>query len=134
MTRPHQPQRPSVKSGFAAITSILVILVVLVLIGISTSYLGIGNAQMSLGQSRGEHTLQLVESCVEDALLYYNNSGTIPSSRTTPQGSCTLTVNSSDATNVNFTTTATLNPNSHSIQVSATRVSNVTVVNWTQIN
>ena len=134
MTRSQAVLPRYAKSGYAAITSIIVILVVIVLVGIATSILSIGNAQMSLGQSKSEGALALVESCIEDALLYYNSNGTIPLSRTTPIGTCSITINSTTATSATFTTTGTIIPYSKSVQVVANRVGSVSVVNWVQIN
>jgi len=122
------------KSGYAAITSIIVILVVIVLVGIATSYLSLGNAMMSLGQSKGEGTRSLVESCIEDALLRYNKTNVLPTSITTPLGTCTLTIDIQTGSAATFTTSATLGNNSKSIQVSSTRTGSVAVVNWIQTN
>lgn len=134
MTRPQVALPHYVKNGYAAITSIIVILAVIVLVGIATSLLSIGNAQMGLGQSKSESTLALVESCIEYALLNYNNNGTVPTTSTTPLGSCTIVVDSTTATSATFTTTASISPYTKSIQVVANRINSVTVVNWVQIN
>ncbi|MEI8232433.1 MAG: hypothetical protein WCG44_01680 [bacterium] len=134
MTQPQAVLPAYAKGGYAAIISILVVLVVIVLVGIATSLLSIGNAQMSLGQSKSENDLALVESCIEDALLYYNNNSTIPASRTNPLGTCSITLDSSTATSVTFTTVGTTGSYTRSVQVSANRVGSVAVVNWIQIN
>lgn len=134
MTRPQAVLPHYVKKGYAAITSVIVVLAVIVLVGIATSIMSIGNAQMSLGQSHSEEAIALVESCIEDALLYYNNNGTVPTTRTVPLGSCNITVDSTTATSATFTTTATIAPYTRSIQVLANRVGSVAVANWVQIN
>lgn len=134
MTQPQAVLPHYARSGYAAITSVIVILVAIILVGIATSTLSIGNAQMSLGQSKSEETVSLVESCIEDVLLYYNKQGTIPLSRTTPLGTCTITVDSSTATSSTFTTTGSISPHTRSVQVTANRIGSVTVVNWMQTN
>lgn len=134
MTQLQVVLQPYAKKGYAAITSIIVTLVVIVLVGIASSILSIGNAQMSLGQSNSEATLSLVESCIEDALLKYNVSGAVPTSRTTPLGTCTITIDSTTPTSTTFTTVGTISAHNHSIQVVANRVGSVIVANWIQIN
>lgn len=134
MTQQRLPQPVSVKSGYAAIISIIVILAVIVTVGIAVTTLSIGNAQMSLGQSKGEGSLSLVNSCIQDALLTYNNSGLPPSSVTLPIGTCTIVVDSSTPTSSTFTTTGTMSGYTKSIQVTANRTSSVSIVNWIQSN
>lgn len=134
MTQPQAVLPHYAKSGYAAITSVIIILVVIVLVGLATSLLSIGNAQMSLGQSKSEQALALVESCIEDTLLYYNTNNTIPASRTNPLGTCSIILNSSTATSATFTTTGTIGSYTKSAQVNANRISNVSVVNWIQTN
>jgi hypothetical protein len=127
-------QPASVKSGYAAIISIIVILAVIVTVGLAVTTLSIGNAQMSLGQSKGEGALSLVNSCIEDTLVKYNDTGLVPLSITTPLGSCTNTLDSSTPTSSTFTTSATVGNYSKSIQVAANRTTSVNVVNWIQTN
>ncbi len=134
MTQQRLAQPASVKKGYAAIISIIVILAVIVTVGIAVTTLSIGNAQMSLGQSKGEGSLSLVNSCIQDALIAYNNSGLPPASVTLPIGTCTIVVDSSTPTSSTFTTTGTVAGYTKSIQVTANRTSLVSVVNWIQSN
>lgn len=134
MTQPRAVLPRYARSGYAAITSIIVILAVVVIVGITTSILSIGNAQMSLGQSNSEASLSLVESCIEDALLVYNRTGSIPTSRATPLGTCAITIDNSTATSTTFTTTGTIGIYTRNIQVVADRIGSVAVANWVQIN
>ena len=57
------------QKGFIAFTSILVITVVVLAIAVSTSILGIQEANTSLGAKKGIETLTIAESCAEEALL-----------------------------------------------------------------
>lgn len=123
-----------VKKGYAAIISILVLIPIIIVIGLTTSRLGIGNAQMSLGDSKSTEVITLIESCINDALLSYNEQGSLPITISTPQGTCTLTINTTTSSGLTFTTIATISGYTHDIQVTAERGANVTVVNWTQIN
>jgi hypothetical protein len=134
MTQQHPVPRASVKKGYAAIISIIVILAVIVTVGLAVTTLSIGNAQMSLGQSKGEGNLSIVESCIEDALLTYNNTSLVPVSVTLPPGSCTITIDSSTPTSSTFTTSSTSSNYSRSIQVTADRTTNINIVNWIQTN
>lgn len=134
MTQQLLVPQASVKSGYAAIISIIVILAVIVTVGLAVTTLSIGNAQMSLGQSKGEDNLSIVESCIEDALLTYNNTGLVPTSITLPNGTCTINLDSSTPTSSTFTTTSTFSNYSRSIQVTADRTTGVSIVNWIQTN
>ncbi len=134
MTQQLQAQPASVKKGYAAIISIIVILAVIVTVGIAVTTLSIGNAQMSLGQSKGEGATSLVNSCIADALVRYNNTGIVVSGITLPTGSCTITIDSSTPTSSTFTTTGTLSGYSKSIRVTADRTTQVSIVNWIQTN
>ena len=134
MTQQHPVPPASVKGGYAAIISIIVILAVIVTVGLAVTTLSIGNAQMSLGQSKGEGNLSIVESCIEDALLSYNNTSVVPTSVTLPIGTCTITLDSSTPTSSTFTTTSTSSNYSRSIEVTADRTTGVSIVNWIQAN
>lgn len=122
------------KSGYAAITSMLVVTAVLVMVGTGVSLLSIGNAQMSLGatQASGAHTL--AESCIEEALLKLNLNSSIPTSVTTPQGTCTITLDSQSGTTYTFSVTAAQNNRTKKITVSASRTNAVGVISWQEIN
>lgn len=136
MQLPQAPQPHFTKNipGFAAISSIIVILALIVVIGIGVTSIALGNAQMSLGQTQGEQTLALVNACIEDAMLYYNNNSTIPLTRTLPGGSCTIVLDSSTSTSATFTTTATLNGHTRSVQVVANRTTTVSPASWVITN
>lgn len=134
MQQPHPAQLPSVKQGYAAIISILVIMGVIVTVGMSVSVMSISNAQMSLGQSKGEEALSLANSCIEDALLTYNNLGTVPSSITLPSGNCTLNTISQTANNITFSTSVNVNNYQKTVTVQADRTTSVSVVNWIENN
>ena len=72
-------------SGYVALSSILIISVVIFTIGISVALLSVSESQLSLAGKKKEETVDFVESCVEDALLELNNSGSISSSFALPE-------------------------------------------------
>lgn len=96
------------KGGFIAITTVLLISAVVLATAVSAALLGIGQAQSSFAQTKGETTLNFVEGCTEDALLKLRASsfytgGTI----TRPEGSCLVTVSGvSSVYTLTVTTTA----------------------------
>ena len=116
--------------GFAAISSVIIIGVIALSILVSTSLMSISESQMSLGLYFGENASRLVESCAEDCLLRLNKTNTLPTSITTPFGSCSLTINSQSGKNWDFTINATKNNYSKSIRIQAVRDQTITVNSW----
>ena len=121
-------------SGFAAIITLLVVIVVVVLIGISVSLSSINNAQMGLGHTQSESNLSLADSCVEDALYKWNQTNVLPTSSISPLGTCTITQDSLIGNDITFTVLATSNNYTRTVQVVATRTTNVSVVSWKELN
>ena len=119
--------------GYVALSSILIISTVILVIGISVSLLSISESQLSLGEKKNEETVDFVEGCVEDALLELNNSGSISSTKTLPEGTCSVTIDSQSGNDWTFTVSGTQDSHTKNIQVSATRDTSVTVTSWKQV-
>src|SRR3972149_7439961 len=87
--------------GFAALISILVVSAVALAISMSISLLGIGEARSSLDFKKGQETLKIAESCVEDALLRRKNdpsyTGTGANALIVGDGECSISVSPSGA-------------------------------------
>ena len=90
-------------SGYIAISSVLVILAVTLTIFISVTLLSIDGAQVSLAEVQDAESVNIIDSCLEDALLYLNNNNSLPSSISLPEGSCNLTQGSHSGDNWVFT-------------------------------
>ena len=120
-------------AGYVALSSILVISVVILTIGISVSLLSISESQLSLAGKKKEETVDFVEGCVEDALLELNNGGSISSSLTLPEGTCSVTIDSQSGSDWTFTVTGSVDNYTKSIQVSANRGSTVTITSWKEV-
>lgn len=88
------------EKGFIALSTVLVIMSVIVAIVATVTLLSIGEGQSSLAIFKGEDNLDLLEGCVEDAMLKARSSATFgdpvgtPVTLTRPEGSCSVTVNS----------------------------------------
>lgn len=121
------------KRGYIALSSVLIIAFLVLTIGISVSYLAIGETQVSLGQLRKEEVTDFVESCVEDALLRLNENNAIPTTISLPQGTCIITINSHLGNNWTFTSVGTLQNHKKTILVQATRAVYITVSDWREI-
>ena len=121
------------QNGYIAISSVLVIMVVVMIIGTSVSLLSINDIQLSLSNKKSDEALDLVEGCVEDALIRLNEDNLIPATITIPQGACSVTINSQAGSNWTFTVTGTFNTYTKGVRVEAVRQSNVEVSSWTEI-
>ena len=120
-------------AGYVALSSILIISTVILVIGISVSLLSISESQLSLGEKKNEETVDFVEGCVEDALLELNNLGSISSTITLLEGTCSVTIDSQSGNDWTFTVSGTQDSHTKNIQVSATRDTSVTVTSWKQV-
>lgn len=121
------------QKGFIAISSVIIIAAVVLAISISVTYLAIGEGQSALATTKGEETLNLVESCIEEALMKIRSApnyagGTI----TFPTGSCSVTVIKQAN---NFTVTATNIGTDHirTLETKATRTGSITITSWKEI-
>lgn len=120
-------------AGYVALSSILVIGTVILTIGISVSLLSVSESQISLAEKKKEETVDLVEACVEDALLELNENSSIPSTINLPEGSCSVTINSQSGSDWTFTVTGTVDDHTKKVQVTANRGSSVTVTSWKEV-
>lgn len=131
--RLHHKCRNKIKlNGYAALIMVLSISVMLVVIGVSVAIISINQGQMSTIEQKKEVELAFVESCAAEALMRLNKTGAIPSTIILPLGTCSIT---STNTGANWTITATGSQENYTktIQISATRTTNVDVVSWNEI-
>lgn len=125
-----QQKSDHTKQGFIALVTVLVIGVVLVTIGYSVSLLSISEGQLAQSEKRNEAVLDLTEACVEDALLRLNNTNALTTTVILPEGTCTLTIDSTVGTTWTFTVSGSFQTLVKKIQVVATRGSTITVNSW----
>jgi len=79
------------KNGYIAITTILIVSVVVLALSTTVALVAIGEGQSALSASYGEDELQLVDGCVEDALLKVRASATYNGGTfTRPEGTCSV--------------------------------------------
>lgn len=121
------------QGGYVALSSILVIAAVVLTIGISVSLLAVSESQMSLAEKKKEETIDFVEGCVEEALLRLNKDGAIPTQILLPQGACDVIINSQSGNDWTFTTSGSVDNYKKSIQVSATRDTEVGISSWAEV-
>lgn len=123
----------STQQGYVAIATVLVITVVVLVVGLSVALLSVSDIQMSLAARKGDASRGLAESCIENALLELNETATISTPVTTPDGTCTITVNSQTGSTWTFTTTATREGYTTEIQVVVVRSNTLTITSWQEI-
>lgn len=121
------------QKGYIAIASILVITVVVLIIGTTVALLSVNDIQSSLSNKKSEEARDLVEGCAEDTLLQLNQTNTIPTSITIPEGSCSVTINSHTGNDWTFTVSGQFEAYQKTIQISATRNTTVVVTRWNDI-
>ncbi len=120
------------EQGFAALASVLVITAVVLIVGMSVSLLSINNVQNSLSAKKSEESLDLVEACVEEALLRINEDASLPAALTLPEGSCSVTVNAQAGSDWDVTVSGEFEGAIKSIRVVAERTNTVTITQWLQ--
>jgi hypothetical protein len=123
--------------GYIAFASLLVIAAVTLAVAVSTALLGLREAVTAFAFARGEETLKVAESCIEEALLRLRRSakytgGTL----SVGEGSCTVTVSGSPS-GVLLTSVGTIpGPPAFTkrILVSAKVVGNaVNILSWAEV-
>lgn len=122
------------QKGFIAITSVIIIASVVLAISLSATYLSIGEGQSALSLTEGEHTLNQVESCVEEALFKIRQSPTYAGGTLNHPDGFSCLINVVRVAN-NYTVTVT-NLNSdytRSIEVAANRTGQLSITSWKEI-
>lgn len=120
----------SKQRGFIAISSVLTVAAIVVTLGISVALVTINHLQSSFAYYQSKQVETLAEACGELALLELNETGTISSSITLPEGTCSVTIDSQTGANTTFTVSITQNTYTKSLQISANRTSTVEVQSW----
>ena len=120
------------QQGYVALASILVITAITVIISVSVSLLTVNELQSSLATKKGIEAHLLVEGCIEDLLLELNKEGTLSTTITLPEGSCSATIDSQVGNDSTFTVTGSFDGYTSTTQVTATRDTSVSVSNWQQ--
>lgn len=121
-------------NGYIAIASMLVVTAVVVTVGILAAFSSIGNAQMALGGAQADGARSLAQACLEDALLKINKTALVPSTVSTPQGTCTITTDSQVGSDYTVSVTATKDNRTKKITTSVSRTTNVSVTSWLEQN
>lgn len=121
------------QNGYIAISSVLVIAAVVLVIGTTISLVSISEGQISLSSYQNDVVLDGVEGCTEDALLYLNENNSLPGTITTPQITCTITVNSQSGSNWTITVSGTQSGHTKNIQVQLIRTTTIAITDWQEI-
>lgn len=121
------------EGGYVAIVMVIVIAAILVIIGTSISFLAIDSGQASLSQKKREEVITISEACVAEVLLTLNETATIPSSVSLPEGSCSVVTNSQTGASWTFTVTSTVDGHTKAVQVTADRTTTVDITGWREI-
>lgn len=121
------------EKGYIALASVLVIAAIVITIGLSTSLLSVNEAQMSLSGKKSKESVDLVEGCVEDALMRINTSNTIPSQISLPEGTCNVTIDAQSGKDWTVTVTGTIDTYTKRVQATITRNTSVLITTWEEI-
>ena len=121
------------ENGYIAIASILVIAAVILMISTATALHSINDLQSARSTKQGQAALNLVEGCVEDALLRITKNLTLPTTISIPEGDCSATLNSQVGSNWTFTVNGTFDGSTKSIQVTAEKGSTTSITDWVEL-
>jgi len=116
--------------GYIALTSVLVIAAIILTVGTSVTLLSISEAQVSLASKKSLESLDFVEGCLEEALLYLNENNTLPSTAVLPQGSCSVTLNSQTSNTWDLTVAGSQNNYYKTLNAVIDRTGSVNITSW----
>jgi len=121
--------------GFVAISTVLILLSIVIAIGITVTYLSIGEARSSLSLYQGEDNLDFTEGCAEDVILKIrSNSSFSGTSFTRPEGICNVAYALSGPTNWDLTINSSTSTYQRKIRVIFTRnTTGITLTSWKEI-
>lgn len=129
------------QKGFIALVSILVISAVALTVSVSIALLGVGEASSSLSFKKGQESLKVAESCIEEALIRLRDNASYDpagASTTLPDlaGSCTIDVSGTGVNRtIDVTSTISAGPDyTKKIQVTAKRAGNsINITGWAEV-
>lgn len=116
--------------GYISLSIILIIGAIISVITLSSSLLGISITQMSLSEKQKNELKNLVESCVEDVLLYLNKNNNLPSQIILPQITCQVSINSQNNNTFDFDVTGNKNNYQKTFNIKATRTNTILIEKW----
>jgi hypothetical protein len=116
--------------GFAALVSVIVIGSVMIFAGMMVTLTSINEGQMTLSNFLKNDNLSFMDACAEDALLFINESSTLPPTITTPQGNCTASINSQVGTSWDFNISATTGDYQRSSRIKLNRGASLSIGSW----
>lgn len=116
--------------GFAALVSVIIIGSIMIFAGMMVTLTSINEGQMSLSNYLKNDNIAIMDACSEDALLFINESNTLPPTIATPQGNCTTSINSQVGTSWDFNISATLGEYQRSSRIKLNRGSNLSIGSW----
>jgi len=121
--------------GFVAISTVLILLSVVIVIGISVTYLSIGEARSALSLFRGEDNLDFSEGCVEDVMLKIrSNSSFNSTSFSRPEGTCDISYTLAGPTNWDITVNSQATIYQRRIRVIFVRnATGITLTSWKEV-
>lgn len=125
---------PAGRQGFVAISVVLIVISVVLAVGTTITLLSVGEAQSGLVLFQGEDNLNLIEGCVDDAMLKIRSDSTYAGGALNrPEGSCTVTVNFPHP-NWNITVSASSNSIQRSVQVIFVKnPTGISLTSWKEI-
>ena len=119
--------------GYIALSTVLMLSVIIVAIGLTVSLISINEGQLGLAQLRSEQSLALVEACAEEALLALNETNTVPTTISLPDGNCTATTDSQSGNDWTFTVNGTFDSYQKSLQLQVTKTNTITITSWKEV-
>ena len=116
--------------GFAALISVIIIGAVMVAAGMMVTLTSINEGQISLSGYNKTSATTLLDSCVEESLLFINQLNSLPSNIATPLGNCSTSINSQVGSSWDFNIGTTLSGYQHSNRLKINRSTTINVGSW----
>lgn len=122
------------QKGVAALLTVIIISSVVLVMGLSTSYLGLGELNLGFTEQKGSEALAAAEGCMEDALMLLRLDNSYSGgSLSLENGSCIISV-SSTGSDRTLVSSATVFGFTRTIQTQVTISSNTILLNsWQEI-
>lgn len=126
-----QNKRLQNNKGFVTISAVLLLAAIATTFAVTLALNSVNQIQTAVGLKESFENLNLIEGCIEDALLYLNENDSLPSTITLPEATCTVTLNSNVGDDWDFTVSLN-NQYYKQINVDVTRNAGITINNWSE--
>jgi len=121
-------------SGYAALLTVLVIGAVLIILTLSITFISLNTLLSSSTHQLSSQSLVQIEGCVQEALLQLKNNNSLPAQVILPEITCQINNISQTGNDWSFQVTGNYQGFSKTIDLQATRDTQLTLTGWTVVD